>query len=239
MKLRNFLLCTAFILFVGLIVVPTITSENKANIEYIEYVITDSTSTLAPSYHDIEEQNIVYQHIADTVIRKTSTITKAEPAFVLPVDTTKFEGDSIELRKELVKEVYDYIYAKAPKMANEVSNHIVNIGLNNKFDICFMMAQAQLETNFGNNGSGQTRKSIFGARGKFVSYENCIESYVNMVQNNYLGKHKTEQHLLQNYVTIRGNHRYAENENYEHELKDVYNQIMAKTNIRNLQSQID
>ena len=123
-------------------------------------------------------------------------------------------------------------------MASVLSKHIVDIALENEFDICFMLAQAKLETTFGKHGSGKTRKSVFGVNKRYSSYERCISDYVDIVKKKYLGKYKTEQHLLHNYVTLRGNYRYAGNKNYETELKNVYNQILAKTDIKRLQNEI-
>jgi hypothetical protein len=122
-------------------------------------------------------------------------------------------------------------------MTANVTEHIVSIALENDFDICFMMAQTQLETNFGLLGIGKSRKSMFGISKTYESYEICINDYVQTVQTKYLGSKKTHHHLMKNYVTLRGA-RYAENENYESELKHVYNHIYKHTAIAGLQKQI-
>lgn len=209
MKLRNFLLCTIILAALALTVVPMNSATNDVKVE--ERV-----------------------HIVDSTFFYNSTSILASPEYIFygDVDVKK---DSIKTM--LINSVYNYIAEFAPSMAPKVANDMVEVSLDKDFNICFMLAQAQIETHFGRYGSGQTRKSIFGANGRFGSYRECIEKYVDLVQNKYLGPEKTEQHLLQNYVTVRGGYRYAGNKNYEPELKNVYNQILAKTDIKQLQNE--
>ena len=224
MKLRNFLSCTVILIISMLFVVSACNIKNNQNninaaqMDSINVSIAKFDSTLVYSYIFEQPDTFVSQYV------------------ITQEDTIECKKDS--LYAELMDEVHCYIYKQSPRMASVLSKHIVDIALENEFDICFMLAQAKLETTFGKHGSGKTRKSVFGVNKRYSSYEHCISDYVDIVKKKYLGKHKTEQHLLHNYVTLRGNCRYAGNKNYETELKNVYNQILAKTDIKRLQNEI-
>ena len=121
----------------------------------------------------------------------------------------------------------------------EFPKYIVNAGLAYDIDICFIMAQTQIETLYGTKGAGRemSRRSLFGvAVSKYATYEQAIDAYCKLLQKSYLGKGKTEQHLLTKYVTFRGA-RYAANPNYERELRAAYNHIKRNTHIYQLQQE--
>lgn len=141
------------------------------------------------------------------------------------------------IKNELIDEVEDYIYTNFPKTHKRIPTSIVENGLEHEIDILFMMAQTQLETQFGTLGAGResSRRSLFGvAIRKYPDYDTAIEDYIAILKKSYLTKGRTEQHLMRNYVTIRGG-RYAGNPNYEVELRKTYNDIARKTKIKNLQ----
>lgn len=155
------------------------------------------------------------------------------------------EDTSYVSYKDVVKDsiktaVNEYIRSNSKTHgASEISESIVEVGLQQNLDICFMMAQSQLETNFGQYGIGKSRKSIFGVMsGRYVTYEHAVKDYSKILYKYYLTNGRTEQHLLNNYVT-RGGTRYAANENYENELSDIYHRISRNTNIKELQKLYD
>ena len=137
----------------------------------------------------------------------------------------------------LVGEANRYIRQVAPKSHIDMPKHIVEAGLNNYIDIMFIMAQTQIETNYGTMGAGRpsSRNSIFGiAIKKYANYEQAIADYIRLLNKSYLKKGRTEYHLMNNYTTISGA-RYAENRRYEIDLKKAYNHINKNTKIKELQ----
>lgn len=154
---------------------------------------------------------------------------------IAKVDSTKIIQDSI--KEELINEVTEYLYSQSPRAHKFIPKYLVIAGLKNNIDICFMMAQTQLETNFGTRGVGRetSRRSLFGVSvRRYGDYESAINDYCALLKKSYLTKGKTEHHLMTKYVTIRGG-RYASNPNYEKELKSAYKNIVAKTRITELQ----
>ena len=152
------------------------------------------------------------------------------------IDTVKIQEN---IKEELVQEVTKYMNTKTNKYHQFIPKYLVYAGLKYNIDICFMMAQTQLETCYGTLGAGResSRKSLFGvAVQRYSNYEEAIDKYCNLIQTKYLGQYKNEQHLLVKYVTLKGG-RYAENPNYEKELRVVYNHIKNNTNIYQLQQE--
>ena len=141
------------------------------------------------------------------------------------------------IKNELIKEVQSYVKRLAPKSHNFIPTYLVHAGLNHNIDICFMMAQTELETRFGTLGAGRevSRRSMFGvANKKYINYNDAIEDYCKLLKTRYLSKNKNEQHLLTKYVTLSGR-RYAENPHYEKKLTRTYLKIKRSSNIYNLQ----
>ena len=137
----------------------------------------------------------------------------------------------------MIVEVDKYIKTKTNSHHQFIPKYLVLAGLKYDIDICFMMAQTQVETCYGTLGAGRekSRHSLFGvAYQKYPNYENAIDSYCKLLHKSYLGNSRTEQHLLTKYVTLRGG-RYAENPNYERDLRIAYNHIKKNTNIYQLQ----
>ena len=136
----------------------------------------------------------------------------------------------------LLDEMDSYIKTKAPKVDTSVFKHMVTKSIDHNIDLCFMMAQTELETRYGTLGAGKntSRRSLFGVYNKkYISYELAIDDYCRLLNKYYIGRGKTEKHLLNNYVTHSGA-RYAENPNYESSLRKIYNYIIKQTNIDNL-----
>ena len=153
---------------------------------------------------------------------------------IIKIDTVQIK-DSI--RNELISEVTKYVKQQAPKSHQFIPKYLVQAGLSNNIDICFMMAQTQIETCYGTTGAGResSRRSIFGITSKrYSDYESAINHYCKVLKKYYLVKGKTEQHLMVKYVTGTGG-KYARNPRYEIELRTAYNHIKRTTNIYSLQ----
>lgn len=143
-----------------------------------------------------------------------------------------------DLYKELHNEVYKYIMSQAPNSNKDLSAMMIDASMKYDIDLCFMMAQTQIETNYGTTGAGResSRKSLFGiARFKYSSYEEAIHKYCQLIINKYLVKDRTEQHLMKNFISVSGA-RYAKSLNYEHKLSKTYNNIKKSTNIYELRN---
>jgi hypothetical protein len=162
--------------------------------------------------------------------------------YVSPIENvTKIDTVQIRdsLKNELIEEVSKYIKKQAPKSHQFIPKYLVHAGLSNNIDICFMMAQTQIETCYGTLGAGResARRSMFGIiQKRYSNYEAAINHYCEVLKKHYLVKGKTEKHLMTKYVTGKGG-RYAENPRYEIELKTAYNHIKRTTNIYSLQEE--
>ena len=155
---------------------------------------------------------------------------------VTKIDTVQIK-DSIQ--NELIDEVSKYVKRQAPSSHKFIPMYLVQAGLDNNIDICFMMAQTQIETCYGTTGAGResSRRSMFGViKRHYPTYEAAINHYCEVLKKYYLVKGKTEQHLMTKYVTGTGGH-YAGNPNYETELRIAYNHIKRTTNIYSLQQE--
>lgn len=138
----------------------------------------------------------------------------------------------------IIEEIENYIFSMSDDVNQKIPYYIATIGLENDIDLCFMMAQAEIETQYGTTGIGKasSRKSLFGVSSKrYSSYEKAIDDYCNILKRLYLKNGKTEKHLMKNYVTVSGN-RYAQSKSYETKLRDTYNNIKESTDIYKLQS---
>lgn len=138
----------------------------------------------------------------------------------------------------IIDEMEKYIFSMSDDVNQKIPYYIATIGLENDIDLCFMMAQAEIETQYGTSGIGKesSRKSLFGVSSKrYSSYEKAIDDYCNILKRLYLKDGKTENHLMKNYVSVSGN-RYAQSKTYEIKLRDAYNNIKESTDIYKLQS---
>lgn len=143
------------------------------------------------------------------------------------------------ITSQLINEVKSYLRMQSPKAHHFIPKYIVQAGLNNDIDICFMMAQTQIETNFGTIGAGKEtlRRSLFGVSSKrYSNYEAAVNDYCRLLNKSYLGNGRTEQSLMKRYVT-HGGARYASNPKYEAILSKVYKDIVKNTNIQSLQTE--
>lgn len=160
--------------------------------------------------------------------------------YVKKVDSTQVDSmnkkiaqDSI--RQELYKEVESYIRKYTTRFDKDITKHLVDECIINGIDICFCLAQAQIETNFGTAGIGNSRKSMYGVYRTYKSRNASTTDWINLIKKNYLGQKKTIHHLMKNYVTLIGSYRYSSNKNYERDLKKTYTSIKNSTKIYKLQ----
>jgi len=171
------------------------------------------------------------------VKHKTTPIEYVSPQpNITKIDTIQIKDS---MQNKLIDEVSKYVKKQAPRSHQFIPKYLVQAGLNNNIDICFMMAQTQIETCFGTTGAGResARRSMFGViKRHYSTYEAAINHYCEVLKKYYLVKGRTEQHLLTKYVTGTGG-RYAENPRYEIELRTTYNQIKRTTKIHSLQEE--
>ena len=140
----------------------------------------------------------------------------------------------------VLKVTANYINKQAPKAHNDLPKYLLDAALEYDIDLCFMMAQTQLETNFGTLGAGRekSRRSLFGVyTKKYTSYEYAIDDWCNLLNKSYLGKGRTEEHLMNSYTSHSGK-RYAENPSYEISLKSTYKSIVKSTGLKQMQTEL-
>ena len=159
------------------------------------------------------------------------------------------ELNYLEAKTTLTREVQSYIDKVAPT-SNVRGYAIVDECEKYGIDICFVLAQAELESHFGTKGLGSKFNNVFNVdvhdkvKGKsdmnkkyIYQYPNqSIEPYLQLLTNKYL-VNKLESDLLVKYVDVNGS-RYASDTDYEAKLRSKYNSITSETNITELQGKM-
>lgn len=159
------------------------------------------------------------------------------------------ELNYLETKITLTREVQAYIDKVAPT-SNVRGYAIVDECEKYNIDICFVLAQAEIESHFGTKGLGSKFNNVFNVdvhdkvKGKkdmnkkyIYQYPNeSIEPYLQLLTNKYL-VNKLESDLLVKYVDINGS-RYATDVDYEAKLRSKYNSIVDNTNIAKLQGML-
>ena len=193
-------------------------------------------------------KNLIVLIVVLMLFWSTSTINSNERIHKIPevesiinIDTSIKLNDVLKdsLKKEMINEVTKYIKTKTSKSHEFIPAYLVHAGLSNDIDICFIMAQTEIETCYGTMGAGRetARRSMFGViKRKYPNYEEAINHYCEVLKKYYLVRGRTEQHLLTKYVTAKGG-RYAENPKYEDSLRGAYNSIKRSTKIYSLQQE--
>lgn len=153
------------------------------------------------------------------------------------------EAERNMIKDSLIAEVTYYINKQANGAHPKLPTIIVEKCLQHDLDICFAMAQTELETNYGTLGAGRetSKRSLFGVgvyKGSkhkgYPNYEIAVEDYILLLKKYYLSNTRTEQTLLKKYTTKSGLH-YAEAGRYEVNLRRIYYTIRNNTNIYNTQ----
>lgn len=175
--------------------------------------------------------NNSYNHINSDKIYDVNDINIETPVINKEYDSTY---------AAVLKATANYINKQAPKAHNDLPKYLLDAALEYDIDLCFMMAQTQLETNFGTLGAGRekSRRSLFGVyTKKYTSYEYAIDDWCNLLHKSYLGKGRTEEHLMNSYTSHSGK-RYAENPSYEISLKSTYKSIVKSTGLKQMQTEL-
>ncbi len=158
------------------------------------------------------------------------------------------QQDSI--RSLLVQETNQYINRKFPK-SKLTGEALVTACEKHDFDICFALAQAEIESGLGTAGKAKRTNSPWNVGaydgrsaqtmnklGYGYSHpDHSIEPYIELVKTKYLGTRRTIHDLMKRYTTLSG-HRYASDPNYERSLAGTYRKICLKTTLRELQEQL-
>lgn len=146
-----------------------------------------------------------------------------------------------DYKYQLVNEVQNYITTIAPT-SNLRGYAIVEECEKYNIDICFVLAQGEIESHFGTKGIAAKINSVFnvgiydGLSVQEISekykcnYPNeSIEPYLKLLNERYL-VNKTEQDLMKKFVDKDGK-RYASNPNYEIMISERYKFITENTKI--------
>lgn len=145
-------------------------------------------------------------------------------------------------KDNLINSINIYIDSVAPKSKLK-GDSLVNACEKYKVNICFVMAQAQLESHFGTTGVAKKTNSVWNVKAYdgrsavnmiksgygFSDPNHSIEPYLILLTNKYL-INRTEFDLMKNFTNINGK-RYASCPNYENKLKNIYKYIVYNTNI--------
>ena len=170
--------------------------------------------------------------------RHMPVIDYAEYMRLIHPDTVKYERERLTMR--LTDEVDSFIRAKAPDAPDDLPECMVRNALGSGIDLCFMMAQASAETNFGTCGQGRRQggRSLFGVAGRrYGRYEDAVRDWCRLIGARYLTGGRTEKDLMVRFET-KGGSRYAADAAYEKKLRRIYDVIHASTEIRDLQARI-
>lgn len=155
-----------------------------------------------------------------------------------PIMMNEVSEDSIAARKDLTEEVRKFISKnlnkKYARHIEKLTDLLVDKAIGNDIDLTFILAQTQQETAFGTTGIGRSKKSLFGIYKNYRTYEESIDHYIKVLKKSYLVGHKTEHHLMKNFVNKSGR-RYAGDLNYESHLRTKYKNISRTTRIPELQ----
>ena len=146
-----------------------------------------------------------------------------------------------QCKAELIDEVQNYISSVAPT-SNLRGYALVEECEKYGIDICFALAQGEIESHFGTKGLGAKINNVWNVGvfdGKTLSeihniYKNqnpneSIRPYLELLSTNYL-VNKLEADLLENFVDVNGK-RYATYPKYEEALRSKYNYIIENTKI--------
>lgn len=205
-------------------------------ISYLIFGILAIGLCVFSAYHDIQIRNLKTNH------------TIQYEKYSYPYDCMmEAELNYQETKIKLGKEIQRYIDLVA-STSNLKGYAVVDECEKYNVDICFVLAQGEIESHFGTKGLGAKFNNVFNinvhdkVKGKKDMNENyiykypneSIEPYLQLLVSKYL-VNKLESDLLTKYVNVDGA-RYASDPNYEEKLRSKYNNIVNTTEIYNLQS---
>lgn len=141
----------------------------------------------------------------------------------------------------LVNEVQKYIEQIAPS-SNLRGYAIVEECEKYDVDICFVLAQGEVESSFGTKGIASKLNCVFNVgiydnktteqiedKYRFEYPNESIEPYLKLLTTKYL-VNKLEHDLMRKFVDINGN-RYASDKDYEIKISSKYKSICENTKI--------
>lgn len=156
---------------------------------------------------------------------------------------TQSNFDSVRIC--LVNEVNDYINKASKNKSTLDGSIVVDKCLEYDIDLCFVLAQGEIESHFGTEGLARKTNSVFNVlafdghsyseishNGKYNHPNNSVEPYLSLLRNCYLVDGKTEYDMLNEFVNNQGK-RYASSKTYEINLKNKRNKIINNTDIDN------
>lgn len=151
-------------------------------------------------------------------------------------EIVELENQRDSLITEAISEVDTYInkYAPRSKMTGE---HIVISCIDADFDITLLMAQAHLETHFGQANS---RNNVFGlAKKRYEHPDSAVVDYINLMQSRYI-KNRTVDEALKSNLNVEGSSKYYYSElaSYTNHVSSIRNKIIKTTNIETLFEEI-
>lgn len=142
----------------------------------------------------------------------------------------------------LVNEVQKYIEQVAPA-SNLRGYAIVEECEKYDVDICFVLAQGEIESHFGTKGIASKLNSVFNVgiydgktseeideKYRFEYPNESIEPYLKLLTTRYL-VNKLEHDLMHKFVDVNGN-RYASDKDYEIKISSKYKSICENTKIQ-------
>ena len=148
------------------------------------------------------------------------------------------------IKSVLVEQVNSYIQQSAPTSALD-GLVVVNKCIDYDIDICFVLAQGEIESHFGTKGLARKTNSVFNVyafdgkelheinkNGKYRHPYDSVEPYIELLKREYLVENKTEYDMLKKYVNYCGN-RYASAPDYEQKLSTKKEKIHQTTDIEN------
>ena len=146
-----------------------------------------------------------------------------------------------DYKASLVNEVQDYITSVAPN-SNLRGYAIVEECEKYDVDICFVLAQGEIESHFGTKGIASKLNCVFNvgiydnktseqieSKYRFDCPNESISPYLNLLNERYL-VNKVEADLMKKFVDVSGK-RYATDPDYEKKIQAKYDLIVENTKI--------
>lgn len=179
------------------------------------------------------------------IANRSFKIADSDSVVCLDPDTNR-----IDLVKDsLIVEVDAYLKKCAPNTKLRGKDIVENC-LYYDVDIAFVLAQAQIESNFGTAGIAKRTNSPWNVGAydgrsastmikKGYGYKDPNESisrYLELLKTKYLVNGKDEYDMMKKYVT-KGGARYASSRTYEYALTRTFNKINQNTRIDELLNQ--
>lgn len=146
-----------------------------------------------------------------------------------------------DYKSALVNEVQNYINSVAPN-SNLRGYALVEECERYNIDLCFVLAQGEIESHFGTKGMASKLNCVFNVgiydnktaeeieqKYKFDCPNESIEPYLKLLNTKYL-VNKIEQDLMKKFIDINGK-RYASDPEYEFKISNKYKYITENTKI--------